>query len=164
MNFYLGSCISPDAILQWIQQRVYIKVCANLRKSTMETLIMIRQAFREERNSRTRKVKTHRDWKSKTGEKQSQEHTHYFLLHQGDWLFTKDSSWQAKQSILHSTVTFYGDCAKMCTDFAPNFGVKRAGSCIMTMHHLTISFHQGIFDQKIWPLSPTHPTLLCFLD
>jgi hypothetical protein len=26
----------------------------------------------------------------------------------------KNSSWQAKQSIPHTTVTFYGDCVKMC--------------------------------------------------
>jgi hypothetical protein len=30
-------------------------------------------------------------------------------------LFTKNSSWQAKQSIPHTTVTFSGDCAKLCT-------------------------------------------------
>jgi hypothetical protein len=29
---------------------------------------------------------------------------------------------QAKQSIPHITVTFYEDCAKMCEDFALNFG------------------------------------------
>jgi hypothetical protein len=27
---------------------------------------------------------------------------------------TKKSSWQAKQSIPHTTVKFYGDCLKMC--------------------------------------------------
>jgi hypothetical protein len=31
---------------------------------------------------------------------------------------------QATQSISHATVTFYGDCVKMCEDFAPNFGDK----------------------------------------
>jgi hypothetical protein len=39
-------------------------------------------------------------------------------------LFTKNSSWQAKQSISHNTVTFYGDCVKICEDSAPNFGGK----------------------------------------
>jgi hypothetical protein len=29
-----------------------------------------------------------------------------------------------KQSILHTTVTVYGDCVKMCEDFPPNFGDK----------------------------------------
>jgi hypothetical protein len=28
----------------------------------------------------------------------------------------------------------------MCQDFAPNFGNKRTGCCIMTMHHLTLPF------------------------
>jgi hypothetical protein len=45
---------------------------------------------------------------------------------------------QAKQSIPHTTVTFYGDCVKMCEDFAPNFGDKITGCYIMTKHHLTL--------------------------
>jgi hypothetical protein len=32
-----------------------------------------------------------------------------------------------KQSIPHITVTFYGDCVKICKNFAPNFGDKRTG-------------------------------------
>jgi hypothetical protein len=36
-------------------------------------------------------------------------------------LFTKKSSWQAKQSVLHTTVTFYCDCIKMCEYFTPNW-------------------------------------------
>jgi hypothetical protein len=40
-------------------------------------------------------------------------------------LFTKNLSWQAKQSILHTTVMFYSNCVKMCKDFYPNFGDKR---------------------------------------
>jgi hypothetical protein len=54
-------------------------------------------------------------------------------------LFTNNSSWQAKQSILHTTVTFYGEWVKMCEDFAPNFGDKRT-SCCMTTHRLTLPF------------------------
>jgi hypothetical protein len=34
---------------------------------------------------------------------------------------------QAKQSILHTIVAFYGDCMKTCKDFAPNFGNKGTG-------------------------------------
>jgi hypothetical protein len=36
-------------------------------------------------------------------------------------LFTKNSSWQAKESIPHTTVMFYGDCVKMCKDFTSIF-------------------------------------------
>jgi hypothetical protein len=33
-------------------------------------------------------------------------------------LFTKYSSWQAKQSIPSTTVTFHGDCVKMWEEFS----------------------------------------------
>jgi hypothetical protein len=32
-------------------------------------------------------------------------------------LFTKNSSWQARQSIPHTTVTIYTECVKFCEDF-----------------------------------------------
>jgi hypothetical protein len=33
---------------------------------------------------------------------------------------------------------FYDDYMKMCEDFALNFGDKRTGRCIMTMHPLAL--------------------------
>jgi hypothetical protein len=63
-----------------------------------------------------------------TDEEQSQEHCSSFSLTSRK-LFTKNSSSQAKQSIPHPTVTFYGDCVKMCEHFAPNFADKRTGCC-----------------------------------
>jgi hypothetical protein len=50
-------------------------------------------------------------------------------------------SWQARQSILHTTMTFYGNCMKMCEDFALNFDDKSN----MTVHGLTLSFSPGSF-------------------
>jgi hypothetical protein len=47
-------------------------------------------------------------------------------------LVTKNSAWQAKQSVPHTSVTFYCDCMKMHEYFAPNFGDKRTGCCIAT--------------------------------
>jgi hypothetical protein len=35
----------------------------------------------------------------------------------------------------------------MCEDFASNFGDKRTGHCIMTAHHLTLSFSPPYFSQ-----------------
>jgi hypothetical protein len=82
--------------------------------------------------------------KGETGEEQTQEHAHQFLL-TSRGLFTKNSSWQAKQSIPHTTVTFYGDCKKMCKDFALNFGNNRTGCCNTTTHCLTLPFSPGNF-------------------
>jgi hypothetical protein len=58
-------------------------------------------------------------------------------------LFTNNSPWQAKQPILHITVTFYSKCVKMCEDVAPNIGDKRTGCCINTMHRLILPFPPG---------------------
>jgi hypothetical protein len=73
-------------------------------------------------------------------------------------LFTKNSSWQSKQSIPPTTVMFYGDCAKMCEYFAPNFGDKRTGCCcITTTRCLTLPFSPGNFWPKTtWLIS--HPS------
>jgi hypothetical protein len=49
--------------------------------------------------------------------------TLFFLTSRG--FFIKDSSWQAKQSSPHTTVTFHDGCVKMCEDFTPNFGYKK---------------------------------------
>jgi hypothetical protein len=82
--------------------------------------------------------------KGETGEGQSQEHAlHFNFTLRG--LLKKNLSQQAKQSILHTTVMFYGDRMKMCEDFAPNFGDKRTGCCSMTTHHLTLPLSPGNF-------------------
>jgi hypothetical protein len=53
---------------------------------------------------------------------------------------------KAKQSIAHTRVTFYGDCAKMCEDFASNFGDKELAvvSLQRTASHFIL--HEGIVD------------------
>jgi hypothetical protein len=54
-------------------------------------------------------------------------------------------SWQIEQSIPNSIVLFYGDCVKMCADFALNFGDKRIGCGVMITHHFTLPFSPGNF-------------------
>jgi hypothetical protein len=104
---------------------------------------MIGQAFGVESMSRTRVFGWHarvradrkrRDrWRAK-----SRACSTFPLTSRG--LSIKDSSWQAKEYIPHTTATFYGDCVKVCKDFAPNFGDKRTGCCITTTHRLTLAF------------------------
>jgi hypothetical protein len=47
--------------------------------------------------------------------------------------------------ISHTIVRFYGDCMKMCEDFAPNFGDEITGCCITTTHRLTLPLSPGNF-------------------
>jgi hypothetical protein len=79
-------------------------------------------------------------------------------------LSTKNSSWKAKQLILHTTVTFYGDCMKMFKDFASTFGDRSTGCSITTTHCLTLPFSPGILflPKTTWLSSPNHLTFLCF--
>jgi hypothetical protein len=131
------------------EQRECNKCCANLGKSATETLAKIRQAFgkkawavREcligmlgaEQNQVIVKVKA----KSRA--------CSTFALASRE-LFAKNLSWQAKQSITHTSVTFYDDCGKLCEDFTPNLGDKRTGCSITTTHSLTHPFSP----RKFWP-------------
>jgi bisphosphoglycerate-independent phosphoglycerate mutase (AlkP superfamily) len=52
----------------------------------------------------------------------AKEHAHIFFDING--IVHKEFVWKAKQSIHHTTVTFYDDCVKMCEDYAPDFGDK----------------------------------------
>jgi hypothetical protein len=82
--------------------------------------------------------------KGETDEEQSEEHAFSIFL-TSRRLFTRNSAWQAKQSVLHITVMFYNNCVKMCEDFAQNFGDKRTGCCITTTHFLTLPVSPGNF-------------------
>jgi hypothetical protein len=95
-------------------------LCANLEESETETVAMIRQAFGEESRPK-RAIQVKRKVKGILN----------IFLQQG----------QVKQSTWHTTVAFYGDCVKMCEDFAQNFGDERTGCCITITHRITLSFH-----------------------
>jgi hypothetical protein len=59
-------------------------------------------------------------------------------------------------------MTFYGDCVKMCKDFAPNFGNKRTGCSITTMHRLTLPFPLGNLLTKDNVTVGPHPPIFLF--
>jgi hypothetical protein len=56
----------------------------------------------------------------------------------------------------HTTMSFYGDCVKMCEDFAPNFGDKK-----LAVGPLPLD--QGIFDRKQHDCCPPPPYFPLFL-
>jgi hypothetical protein len=70
-------------------------------------------------------------------------------------LFTENSFWQAKQSIPHTTVMFYGDCLKIC-----KFELWRWKKQRIVSHFL---FHQAIVDKKQHDFG-LPPTLLSWLS
>jgi hypothetical protein len=78
------------------------------------------------------------------------------------WFITENSSWHASQSVMHTTVTFYGNCMKMCESFAPNFGNKGIDCYLMTTHHLTHPFSPRNFLLKQHDCRPHTPYLLDF--
>jgi hypothetical protein len=43
---------------------------------------------------------------------------------------------------------FYGDCVKMCEEFAANFGDDRTGCCFTTTHRLMLPFSPENFLPK----------------
>jgi hypothetical protein len=75
--------------------------------------------------------------KGETGVEQSQEYANRFLL------TSREVTGETDISVYHCV--FYGYCVETCEDFAPNFGYKRTGYCIMITHHLTLSFSSRNF-------------------
>jgi hypothetical protein len=167
MSFYLALCIWPDVISWWIRQRNRgcVMFCANHRKSVTETMAMIRQLFEEASMSRTWKVQNCWDqkiwdrWRTK-----SRACTYFFFFFTSRGLLTKNLSWQAKQSTLYITMTFYSGYMKMYKDFTANFGDKKlaVASRQYTISHFL--FHLGIFDPKQHDCHPPPTLLFCFLN
>jgi hypothetical protein len=70
-------------------------------------------------------------------------------------LFTKNPSWQDKQSIKQATGELHSNCIKMREDFTLNFDKKRTGSCMMTKHCLTLHLSPGNVSPKNMKIVPT---------
>jgi hypothetical protein len=156
-SFYLESCVSLDVISWWIQERKSIKLCANPRRSVTDNLAMTRQAFGEEAWAPNGKVQTQQGQKRQDKRRACLS---FSLTSRG--FFSQNSSWQAKQPIPHTTITFYGNCLKMCEDFARTLATKELtlASWISTVSHFP--FHRGILDQKQHDCHP-QPTVLAWI-
>jgi NAD-dependent dihydropyrimidine dehydrogenase PreA subunit len=58
---------------------------------------------------------------------------------------------------------FYGDCVKICEDFALNFGDKRTGCCFTTAHPFTLPFSPKNFFTKNNMTVISHPAYFSLL-
>jgi hypothetical protein len=102
-DFLLSFIWSHVSGSQCIQQQMYIKFCANLRKSVMETLAMTRQAFREDSMSRTQMSECHARFRADQKRRQVKSKVKSMLIIiTSRGLFTKNSSWQNRH--LHISV------------------------------------------------------------
>jgi transposase len=122
----------------------------------MEMLAMIRQAFGEESMSCTRVFEWHARFRaSRTSieddQAKSRACSSFSLTSRG--LFTKKSSWQAKQSILYATVTFYGDCENVRRLQPELWGQKN-----WLLHHNNAPSHTSFFTREF--LTKNNMTLI----
>jgi hypothetical protein len=155
---FICSCVSGT--MQFLtadqkQQRVsFVRLPPMMQSSCPGLSMVTRDGFlimslRQSNNPPNGKVQTYLDRKRRDKwEAKPRACLLFSLTSRG--LLTKNSSPQAKQSIQRTTVTFYGGCVKMCKDFAPNFGYKRTGCCIMKTHPLTLPFSPGNFWPTTW--------------
>jgi hypothetical protein len=129
--------LEPDAISRMIRQRKSVAFGGNLKKKKVR-----RRPWQLLTNVRGRKHQPYTEspnsLKSKKARKEKRKVksvlTTFFYIRE----IVHKEFLQAGQSIPHTTVTFYGDCVKMCEDFAPNFGDQRNGCCMTTRQHLTL--------------------------
>jgi hypothetical protein len=109
--------------------------------------------------SRTLKVQTHRDRK-KARQVKSKVRNILIIFFDTMGIVHKEFVLVGQTPIPHTTVTFYGDCVKICEELDPNFDDKRTG-CFNTTHRLTLPFSLGnLWPKTTWLLSPIHPTCL----
>jgi hypothetical protein len=158
MAFCLKSCIwqliSSNRIL--VSARSFVISCPGLLVTRAGFRVM---TLRQSNNLPNFKVQTHRDQRRWDRRRvKSRACLSFSLTSRG--LFTKNSSWQAKQSVLHTTVTLYGYCMKMYKDFSQILAIKEL-AVATRQHSDSLPFSPGNLSPKtIWLSSHTHPTCL----
>jgi hypothetical protein len=154
MSFYLELCIWSDAISQWIQQRNSIKFCANFRKSVMENLEMIRQAFWGRKHQPYMEVQTSlRPKKGKAGEYQSQEHDRHLFDIRG---IVHEEFVPAGQTV--NSAYYCEVLQQLHENSTQNLATKELA--VASQHTIShFLFRQGIFDIKQHDCRP-QPALL----
>jgi hypothetical protein len=112
-------------------------------------------AFEGESMSHTRRVQYYQD-RTRLDKWRAKPRAYSSVSLTSRELFTNNSSQQAMQSIPHRTVTIYGNCMKICEDFAPNFGDKRTGCCITTTQsHTFFITREFIYPKQHYSSPPT---------
>jgi hypothetical protein len=104
-------------------------------KCVTKTLAMTKQAFQEESMSRTRKVQTRLEQKKKARQVRVKSRACSFLWRQGD------ASWQAEQSIAHTTVTFFRRLRENVRRLRPE--IRRQRNWLL--HHYNAPSHTSFF-------------------
>jgi hypothetical protein len=166
-SFYLESRIWSAAISRWIRHWNSIKFCANLGKKCDGDSGSVQRGARGRKHEPSIGVwmacpNSPRPDKARQVTSKAKSTAHHYLWHQGD-CSVKNPSWQRKQSIAQTTVTFCGDWVKMCEDFDPNTGDKRIDCCITATYRLTLPFSpRNIWPKTTWLYPP--PTLLFYVS
>jgi hypothetical protein len=110
-----------SAVADEKQQRV--NVCEELRQSVSDDEIFLSRVITGDPERRQQSSQ----WKNPTSSRQKEPRQVKSKVKRMSIIFfnfKENSSCYVKQSIMHITVTCYGNCLKMCEDFAQSFGSK----------------------------------------
>jgi hypothetical protein len=94
--------------------------------------------------------------KGETGEE------HVYHLDIKGTVHKKNSSWQAKQSIPHTSVTFYGDCVKVCEDLSRTLATEELAVATRQRTVSQFLFHQEFLFIKTNMTVPHPPYVSLF--